>query len=196
MVDRSPPHPIVRWAALLHDAAKPQTRSVAPGGDIHFYGHEQEGAGIAKRILSRLNADRSTQAAVRRIVELHGRPETYDQSWTDSAVRRLMLDAGNHLDDLLDLAASDVTSARAERQQLARHRIAALRNHIERLEAQRALAEYQSPLDGQELMTLFDRPPGRWIAAIKLHLRELVIDGELDPDDKEQATTIARGMIQ
>jgi poly(A) polymerase len=195
VIDRSPPRPVVRWAALLHDAAKPQTRSVAPSGEIHFYGHERMGADIAKRILSRLNADRATQTAVHHIVELHGRPETYDETWTDSAVRRLMLDAGDHLDDLLDLAASDVTSARAERQQLARHRIDALRSHITRLQQERALAEYQSPLDGTELMAMFDRPPGRWIAQIKDLLRDLVIDGELDPDDKEQAAEIAREVL-
>lgn len=195
VVDRSPPRPIVRWAALLHDAAKPRTRSVSPAGEVHFFGHEGEGEQIARQILTRLSADRATQTAVRHIVELHGRPQTYEESWTDSAVRRLMLDAGNSLDDLLDLAASDVTSARAERQQLARNRIGALRSHIERLEAQRALAEYQSPLDGQELMCLFDRPPGRWIAEIKDHLRELVIDGELEPGDKERAATIARRIV-
>jgi poly(A) polymerase len=195
VIDRSPSRPGVRWAALLHDVAKPQTRSVSPSGEIHFYGHERMGADIAKRILVRLNADRATQAAVHHIVELHGRPETYDETWTDSAVRRLMLDAGDHLDDLLDLAASDVTSARAERQQRARNRIDALRNHIARLQEERALADYQSPLDGTELMALFDRPPGRWIAEIKDHLRELVIDGELDPDDKDRAAEIAREFV-
>jgi poly(A) polymerase len=196
VVDRCPPRPIVRWAALLHDAAKPQTRSVSPSSEIHFYGHEQAGANIARRILTRLNADRATQSAVQHIVELHGRAETYDETWTDSAVRRLMLDAGDHLDDLLDLAASDVTSARAERQQLARKRIDGLREHIARLDAERALAEYRSPLDGQELMALFGRPPGRWIAEIKDHLRELVIDGELDPDDKDGAAEIAREIVE
>ncbi len=62
-------------------------------------------------------------------------------------------------------------------------------------EAERALAELKSPLDGDELMGLFDRPPGRWIAEVKDHLRELVIDGELAPDDKATATRIARDIV-
>ncbi|MGD9713319.1 MAG: CCA tRNA nucleotidyltransferase, partial [Thermomicrobiales bacterium] len=195
VVDRTPNRPVVRWAALLHDAGKPTCRGFSPTGEIHFIGHEREGGALAGRVLSRLNADRMTQTAVRRIVELHGRPETYDQSWTDSAVRRLMLDAGEQIDDLLDLAAADVTSARVERQNYARNRIDALQRHIARLEAERALEEYQSPLDGQELMALFDRPPGKWIGVIKDALRELVIDGELQPDDKRNAERIAANLI-
>lgn len=195
VVDRSVNRPVVRWAALLHDAGKPLCRSVSPSGEVHFIGHERESAILAGKVLSRLNADRATQASVRRIVELHGRPESYDESWTDSAVRRLMLDAGNDLADLLELAVADVTSARPEKQQLARRRIDALRNHIARLEAERALEEYQSPLDGQELMAIFERPPGKWIGTIKDALREMVIDGELDPDDKEGATAIASRIL-
>jgi poly(A) polymerase len=196
VVDRAPARPVVRWAALLHDSGKPLCRAVSSGGEIHFIGHEREGAHLARKILARLNADRTTQVAVRRIVELHGRPETYDDTWTDSAVRRLMLDAGDQLGDLLDLAAADVTSARTERQALARNRIDALRQHIARLEEERALEEYQSPLDGDELMAIFRRPPGRWIAEVKDALREMVLDGELEPEDKERAMEIARAIVQ
>src|SRR5262245_53696860 len=71
VVDRSPARPIVRWAALLHDAAKPLTRSVDATGEVHFFGHEREGAALAKRLLGRLKADRATQVAVARLVELH-----------------------------------------------------------------------------------------------------------------------------
>ncbi|MEZ4499656.1 MAG: hypothetical protein R2839_06175 [Thermomicrobiales bacterium] len=110
-------------------------------------------------------------------------------------MRRLMLDAGEDLTDLLDLVAADVTSARAEKQTQARNRIDGLRRHIDRLESERALEEYQSPLDGQELMALFARPPGKWIGVIKDALRELVIEGELDPDDKDRAAIIAREIL-
>jgi poly(A) polymerase len=196
VVDRAPARPTVRWAALLHDAAKPQTRSVDASGEVHFFGHEREGAALAKRLLGRLKADRATQTDVARLVELHLRPATYEPDWTDSAVRRLMLEADGVLDDLLDLVAADVTSAREHKQRAAARRIEQLRAHIYRLEEERALAEFKSPLDGDDLMRLFSRPPGRWIATIKNHLRELVIDGELAPDDKETAEAIARGMIE
>lgn len=196
VVMQSPPRPIVRWAALLHDAAKPQTRSVDPNGEVHFFGHERVGAAIARRLLARLNTDKQTQKAVSQIVDLHLRPASYDaETWTDSAVRRLALEAGEVMDDLIDLAAADVTSGKAHKQRAAAARVVGLRDHLARLEAERALAEFTSPLDGTELMAMFDRAPGRWIAVIKNHLRELVLDGELRPGDKEGAATIAQRMM-
>lgn len=196
VVARAPARPIVRWAALLHDAAKPQTRTVDASGEVHFFGHEREGAALAKRLLGRLKADRATLVAVARLVELHLRPATYEPDWTDSAVRRLMLEADGVLDDLLDLVAADVTSSREQKQRAAAKRIELLRAHIRRLEEERALAEFKSPLDGDALMRLFGHPPGRWIAVIKDHLREMVLDGELAPDDVTTAEEIARGMIE
>ncbi len=142
-----------------------------------------------------IHADRATVNAVSHVVELHGRPGTYEPDWTDSAVRRLMLDAGDELADLLDLAAADVTSAKAFRQQAAARRIGGLRAHIERLEIERELDQWKSPLDGDELMRLFDRPPGRWIGDVKDQLRELVLDGELEPGDKERAAHIAAELL-
>ena len=195
VIEQTPARPIVRWAALLHDAAKPLTRTIDAEGEVHFFGHEREGAILASRLLKRLKADKATQASVAHLVDDHLRPATYAPDWTDSAVRRLMLDAGGDLDDLLDLAASDVTSAKEQRQRAAAQRIEGLRRHIERLNAEHELAQFQSPLDGVELMAMFDRPPGRWIAIIKDHLRELVIDGELAPGDVDGAVAIARAMI-
>lgn len=196
VIMQAPPRPRVRWAALLHDAAKPLTRTVDQRGEVHFFGHERVGADIATRLLRRLNADKRTQQDVRRMVELHLRPASYDsETWTDSAVRRLALEAGEIFPDLLDLAAADVTSGRAHKQRAAAARVQGLRDHLARLEAEQALDELQSPLDGNELMAMFDRKPGRWIAEIKDHLRELVIDGELASDDKERAAAIARDML-
>lgn len=196
VVAKAPPRSHVRWAALLHDAAKPLTRSVDGSGQVHFFGHELAGATIASRLLGRLNADKATLKAVRRLVELHLRPASYDvATWTDSAVRRLALEADDVLPDLLDLAAADVTSARADKQRAAARRVQGLRDHLERLEQDVALAQLQSPLDGNALMAMFDRPPGRWIADVKDHLRELVIDGDLAPDDTGTATRIARDLV-
>ncbi|HET9014475.1 MAG TPA: HD domain-containing protein [Thermomicrobiaceae bacterium] len=195
VLGKTPPRLAVRWAALLHDAAKPVTRSVDDHGEVHFFGHERLGADLARRVLRRLKQERALVERVATLVELHLRPAGYEESWTDSAVRRLMLEAGDLLDDLLDLAAADVTSARAQRQREAAERVAALRARVLRLEEERALAQFQSPLDGNELMALFGRPPGRWIAELKDLLRELVIDGELDPDDKAGATAIAERWV-
>ena len=196
VVAQAPARATVRWAALLHDAAKPLTRSVDARGEVHFFGHERVGAELARRLLTRLKADKSTTQIVTRLVDLHLRPASYDPvTWTDSAVRRLALEADGVLPDLLDLAAADVTSARAWKQAAAAKRVQGLRDHVTRLEAEQALTELQSPLDGNDLMRMFDRKPGRWIAEVKDHLRDLVIEGELAPDDVGSATRIAHELV-
>ncbi len=187
VVDQAPPRLPLRWAALLHDAAKPMTRSLDETGEVHFFGHERVGAGLARRTLRRLKQERALIDRVSQLVDLHLRPAGYDESWTDSAVRRLVFESGDLLDDLLDLVAADVTSARADRQREAAQRIQALREHIDRLREQHELDQLQSPLDGNELMQIFQRPPGRWIGDLKDHLRDLVLDGTLEHGDKTTA---------
>ena len=196
VVDKAPSRPVLRWAALLHDAAKPQTRSTSLDGQIHFFGHERVGAELAEAMLRRLSADKVTVDRVTRLVELHLRPAAYDVDWTDSAVRRLVLEAGDVLDDLLDLTACDITSANERKLKQSERLMTSLRGRIERLEAEHAMLELKSPLDGDELMALFKQPPGRWIADVKDHLRELVIEGELAPGDRERAREIASDYLR
>jgi poly(A) polymerase len=195
VVRQAPPRPAARWAALLHDAGKPQTRSVSPVGEVHFFGHERAGAEIASRLLTRLNADKVLRGTVRTLVELHGRPAAYDTAWTDSAVRRLALEAGASWDDLLDLAAADVTSGRERKRLAAAQRVEDLRTHFARLQSEAALDALESPLDGNDLMALFGLPPGPWIKRVKDHLRELVIEGELAPGGRDEAERIARALM-
>jgi poly(A) polymerase len=195
VVQQAPARPAVRWAARMHDAAKTHTPSVDLRGEVHFFGHERLGGQLAHQLLSRLNADKTLRASVRKLVELHGRPAAYDDSWTDSAVRRLALDAGESWQDLLDLAAADVTSARERKRLEAAKRVAGLREHFERLEDEAELARLESPLDGNDLMAMFGLPPGPWIKRVKEHLRELVIDGDLGPDDRETAARIAQTLV-
>ncbi|HET7035436.1 MAG TPA: HD domain-containing protein [Thermomicrobiaceae bacterium] len=195
VVGQAPPRLAVRWAALLHDAAKPLTRSVDEQGEVHFFGHEWQGANLARKALRGLKLDKALTERVALLVLLHLRPAGYDEDWTDSAVRRLVLEAGALLEDLLDLAAADVTSARPERRREARARVDGLRAHIERLREQHALEQLQSPLDGNELMALFNRPPGRWIGELKDYLREMVIEGALQPGDTVTALERARAWM-
>jgi poly(A) polymerase len=191
VVEKVPPRPALRWAALLHDAAKPQTRSVSPTGEVHFFGHERVGAELAQELLRRLGSDKQTVDRVSTLVALHLRPAAYDVDWTDSAVRRLVLEAGDALEDLLDLTACDITSANARKIKQSERLMASLRTRIADLEAATAAAELKSPLDGDELMAMFDQRPGRWIADVKDYLRDLVIDGELQPGDKERGRELA-----
>ena len=195
VVRQAPSRPAVRWAALLHDAGKPLTRSVTLDGEVHFFGHERVGADLAQNALGRLNADRALRSSVRTLVELHGRPAAYDPTWTDSAVRRLALETGDTWDDLLDLAAADVTSGREHKRMAAARRIADLRARFMHLQEQVELARLESPLDGNDLMRIFDRSPGPWIKEVKNYLRELVIDGSLAPDDRNGALQHARSLL-
>lgn len=191
VVAATPARPALRWAALLHDAAKPQTYGVT-GGEVHFFGHELQGARLARHLLARLKLERDLIDGVSVLIELHGRPSHYGPDWTDGAVRRLMLDTGQWHADLLDLARADVTSGRAHVVRRAQERIDGLQAHCDRLLAEQELAKLQSPLDGLALMALFDRPPGPWIRPLKDHLRALVIDGALAHDDVDGATAEAR----
>ena len=195
VVRQSPSRPTVRWAALLHDAAKPLTRGLGTDGEVHFIGHERAGADLANRLLLRLNADKSLRTRVRTLVELHGRPAAYEATWTDSAVRRLALEAGDAWEDLLDLAGADVTSGSERKRVEAAQRVSDLRARFRDLQEQTELDRLESPLDGNDLMRLFDRAPGPWIKAVKEHLRELVIEGMLAPDDRDRAAGIARTLL-
>ena len=161
-------------------------------GEVHFIGHERVGADLASRVLQRLNADKALRSRVRTLVELHGRPAAYDASWTDSAVRRLALDAGDAWEDLLDLAGADVTSGRERKRIEAARRISRLRERFQILQEQTEMDRLVSPLDGNDLMELFGKGPGPWIRPIKDYLFNLVLEGELAQDDRETATRLAR----
>jgi poly(A) polymerase len=195
VVERSSPQLVCRWSALLHDIAKPRTRTVEDG-KVHFFGHEDIGAYMARDILKRLHFDRDFIESVSKIVRLHMRANAYTPEWTDGAVRRLMLDAGDDLPGLLDLSRADITSYRADKVSRAAARVTELAERIQRLKEEAERVPLKSPLDGNELMAMFDRGPGPWLRPIKEHLLGLVIDGLLAPDDKEGAAKIARMLIE
>jgi poly(A) polymerase len=195
VVERSSPQLVTRWSALLHDIAKPRTRNVEDGR-VHFFGHEDLGAHMARDILKRLHFDRDFIESVSRIVRLHMRANAYTSDWTDGAVRRLMLESDDDLTDLLDLSRADITSYRADKVSRAAARVSELAERCQRLKEEAERVPLKSPLDGNELMALFDRGPGPWLRPIKDHLLGLVIDGVLSPDDKEEAAKIARRLIE
>jgi poly(A) polymerase len=195
VVERSSPRLPTRWSALLHDIAKPRTKSVKDN-EVHFFAHEDVGAYMARDILKRLHFDRDFIESVSRIVRLHMRANAYTSEWTDGAVRRLMLDAGDSLPDLLDLSNADITSYRVDRVARAEARVSELAERCQHLKEEAERVPLKSPLDGNELMALFGRNPGPWLRPIKDSLLSRVIDGELAPDDKEGAEKIARSMLK
>ena len=192
VLDRTPPRLALRWAALLHDIAKPATKRVEQG-KVTFHGHDHKGERMARRILADLHEPGELVDRVGRLVGLHLRANAYEGAWTDSAVRRFVLDVGEDaVEDLLTLSRADVTTGRIERRAAIARSVAELEERILELRAQEDIARIASPLDGLELMTLFDRGPGPWIQPIKDALREMVIEGELAAGDRETATPIAQ----
>jgi poly(A) polymerase len=194
VLDRTPPVLTVRLGALLHDIGKPKTMSLEDK-EVHFYGHEAIGERMARRILTRLRLDREMVERVGLIISLSGRINAYEGDWTDGAVRRVVREAGDTVEELLMLSRADVTSRREERVRAAEKRVDDLRVRIEQLQADEDIARIRPPLDGNDLMEMFDRRPGPWIRPIKDRLLAMVLDGELGPDDRDRAAEIARAMM-
>jgi poly(A) polymerase len=195
VVDRTSPRSEVRWAGLLHDIAKPRTRSIQDG-KLHFYGHEDVGAHMAHDILRRLKFGRPFIEHVCLLVRLHMRANGYLPDWTDGAVRRLMLEAGDALPDLLDLSRADITSYRQDKVSRAAARIDELEARVAWLREEAERVPLKSPLDGHDLMELFGREPGPWLRPLKDYLLGLVIDGDLTPDDRAGAEVAARTFLE
>jgi poly(A) polymerase len=191
VVAGTPARPALRWGALLHDIAKPRTRT-NEDGKVHFFGHEDVGAVMTRDILRRLRFDRPFIEFVSKLVRMHMRVNAYLSDWTDGAVRRLMLEAGDALPDLLDLSRADITSYRPEKVARAVARVNELEARCAWLREEAERVPIKSPLDGNDLMEFFAREPGPWLRAVKDRLLEMVIDGALEPDDRERATEIAR----
>ncbi len=187
----TPPDPLTRVAALLHDIAKPDTL-VIEGGSAHFPNHDLLGADRAARRLRGLGFDEPFVEGVATLVRLHLRANSYEPNWTDSAVRRLHLDAGEHWQRLLDLSYADVTSGRPDVVARARRRVQALAEHAQALDKPVEV----SPLDGNALMARFGRGPGRWIGEVKRELIERVREGTLAPDDAEAVWQVASEIVE
>ena len=179
VVSQAPARVAVRWAALLHDAGKVTTRSVDAAGDVHFYGHEAAGAAIVDEAARRFRFDRALHQRVRTLVLLHQRPALYDGIWTEGAVRRLIRDAGDTLEDLLDLSRADVTSHRPGVREGVLVRLAELQART----AEIIQKDGQAPLlpkgIGQAIMALVGIAAGPRVGEMKDRLEQAVLDGHL-----------------
>lgn len=181
----------LRWAALLHDIGKPATYFGDQTG-IHFYNHQVVGAELASTILSRLRLDRRTTSTVVKLVHMHMRPLQYEGSWSDGAVRRLMVDAGPHLDKLLELARADLLAHDGQDKDCTLAHLAELKARCVSLAESHNVPGMRSPLDGNELMAIFKRERGPWLRQVKEHLLSHVLDGALRQDNKAEAERLAR----
>ncbi len=200
VVQLMPTRLTARLAALLHDIAKPLTRSVDAQGVAHFYHHEELGADMAQTILRRLRFGNDIVEHVATVVALHMRINAYTPQWSNGAVRRLYVDAGANeqlavLDDLLSLGVADGISDRPEPAEAVVSRIKHLEGRLAQVRVETARRPLESPLNGNDLMALFQRPPGTWIKSLKLYLAGLVIEGTLQSGDTEGAIAAAKSYV-
>ncbi len=179
VVSQAPPRVEVRWAALLHDAGKVTTRSVDAGGEVHFFGHEAVGASLVDDVARRFRFSQALHDRVRTLVLLHQRPALYDHQWTEGAVRRLMRDAGDVFQDLLDLSRADVTSHRPGVREAVLDRLAGLEVRATDIARKDGEAPLLPKGIGQAIMAHFGLPPGPRVGELKSKLEQAVLDGLL-----------------
>ncbi|MFQ3611106.1 MAG: HD domain-containing protein [Fimbriimonadales bacterium] len=183
----------LRLATLLHDVGKPDTRTVDEEGKVHFFGHAERGAEIAEQWLKDLRYSNATIERVCKLIRLHMRPGAYSPSWTDSAIRRLMRDAGDLLEPLLVLCEAD---SLAQRTDLTAPDFEGLRARIQQVRSAESIEKWRSPLSGVELMQSFGLQPGPLLGRLKHYLQEQVLEGHLRPDDKQTALAMATEFLK
>ncbi len=172
----------LRWAALLHDIGKPRTRKITDDGEVSFIGHPELGARMFERMARRegwFAEDPDLFARIRFLILHHQRPGQYDESWTDSAVRRLAREMGAYLGDLLELSRADMTTRHEAKRRRNLQAIDELVARIARLAAEDARVPPLPSGLGDELMRSFRIPPSRLVGEIKRRLEEAVAAGEL-----------------
>lgn len=169
----------VRWAAILHDIAKPPTKRFVKGEGWTFHGHEDKGSRMVKPIFARLKLPLGApMAKVRKLVQLHLRPIALTkENITDSAIRRLIFDAGEHLDDLLILCKSDITTKNKLKEQRFQKNLRNVEHNIALVEERDRIRNWQPPIKGDEIMNLFDLKPGKEIGIVKTALKDAILDG-------------------
>lgn len=171
----------LRFTALIHDIAKPQTKRYIKGKGWTFYGHEELGARMVKPLCRRLKLPNKVAEYAEKLVRLHLRPIAIaDEGVTDSAVRRLCVEAGEELDDLITLCRADITSKNPSKVREYMNNFDRVVAKIVEVEEKDRLRAFQSPVRGDEIMKICNLEPGPAVGYIKSNIEEAILSGEIE----------------
>jgi putative nucleotidyltransferase with HDIG domain len=186
----------LRWAAILHDIAKPATKRYDNVHGWTFHGHEDKGARMVPGIFRRLKLPMSeNMVKVQKLVRLHLRPIPLARDVTDSAVRRLLFDAGNDIESLMILCRADVTSKNMEKVNRFLKNFDLVEEKMAEVEQKDHVRNFQPPVSGDEIMRLFNMPPGRLIGEMKEAIKEAILDGRIR-NDRQEAMDLLQQMAR
>lgn len=177
----------LRWAALLHDIAKPLTKRFTPGEGWTFHGHEDKGSRMVSKIFRKLKLPLNEKMKfVEKMVALHHRPKALaEDGVTDSAIRRLIVDAGDDLEDLFTLCRADMTSANLKKIEFYRNNLKQVQQQVADVSERDALRNFQPPVTGEDIMEIFGLGPSREVGIIKTEIREAILEGKIRNDREE-----------